>query len=78
LTWFAILKLSKRGVFQYFQGGKWKKFNRWGGHLNCFYGGVAGGAAVMSALVYKLNKVDRRITEANNNDQKAGKKSEWG
>jgi hypothetical protein len=49
-----------------------------GGHLNCVYGGVAGGAAVMSALVYKLNKVDRRITEANNSDQKAGKKSEWG
>jgi hypothetical protein len=49
-----------------------------GGHLNCIYGGVAGGAAVMSALVYKLNKVDRRITEANNSDQKAGKKSEWG
>lgn len=49
-----------------------------GGHLNCIYGGVAGGAAVMSALVYKLNKVDRRITEANNSDQKSWKKIRMG
>lgn len=48
-----------------------------GGHLNCVYGGAAGGAVVMSALD-KLNKVDRRLTEANNSDLKAGKKSEWG
>jgi hypothetical protein len=48
------------------------------GHLNYVYGGAAGGAAVMSALVYKLNKVDRRVTEANNSDLKAEKKSEWG
>jgi hypothetical protein len=27
----------------------------------------------MSALVYKLNKVDRRVTEANNSDLKAEK-----
>lgn len=47
-----------------------------GGHLNCVYGGAAGGAVVMSALD-KLNKVDRRLTEANNSDLKAGKKSEW-
>lgn len=32
----------------------------------------------MSALVYKLNKVDRRITEANNSDQKSWKKIRMG
>jgi hypothetical protein len=78
LTWFVIPKLSRRVVFKCFEvvENAKKGFNKVGEHLNCIYGGVAGGAGVMSALVYRLNKVDHRIIEANNSDLKAGKNSE--
>lgn len=52
LTWFVIPKaLEKRGISMLRGYLKWKKFNKVGGHLNFVYGGAAGGAVVMSALV---------------------------